>query len=58
MENLNKSIVNEPDEEWGGKWTEKKLDAFAKYVSAYLTIMKRNPYWKTIYFDGFAGSGN
>jgi len=52
------TYVKEPQEEWGGKWTEKKLDAFAKYVSAYLTIMKRNPYWKTIYFDGFAGSGN
>jgi three-Cys-motif partner protein len=47
----------EPNNEWGGAWTEKKLDAFSKYVSAYLKIMKRNPYWKTIYFDGFAGSG-
>jgi three-Cys-motif partner protein len=58
MSEINKNIVNEPHEDWGGKWTEKKLDAFAKYVSAYLTIMKRNPYWKTIYFDGFAGSGD
>jgi three-Cys-motif partner protein len=46
--------------QWGGEWTEQKLDAFAKYVSAYLTIM--NCYrdkcgWKLIYFDGFAGSG-
>ena len=45
---------------WGGKWTEEKLDAFEKYVKAYLTIM--NVYrdargWKLIYFDGFAGSG-
>jgi len=52
-----KNILNEPKNEWGGKWTEKKLDAFAKYVSAYLTIMKKQPYWKTIYFDGFAGCG-
>jgi three-Cys-motif partner protein len=42
---------------WGGAWTEKKLDAFEKYVKAYLTIMNRNSYWETIYFDGFAGSG-
>lgn len=42
---------------WGGQWTEIKLDAFVKYVRAYLTIMKKNPYWKTIYFDGFAGVG-
>lgn len=45
---------------WGGKWTEEKLDAFEKYVKAYLTIM--NSYrdangWKLLYFDGFAGSG-
>lgn len=50
------NIVNEPA--WGGSWTEKKLEAFSKYVSAYLTIMQKNKYWKTIYFDGFAGSGD
>jgi three-Cys-motif partner protein len=52
-----KATILEPQNEWGGVWTEKKLDAFAKYVSAYLTIMKKQPQWKTIYFDGFAGSG-
>jgi len=52
-----KNILQEPLHEWGGIWTEKKLDAFAKYVSAYLTIMKKQPYWETIYFDGFAGCG-
>ena len=44
---------------WGGKWTEEKLDAFEKYVRAYLTIMNnyRDVYgWKLLYFDGFAGS--
>ena len=47
--------------QWGGKWTEEKLDAFEKYVMAYLTIMNkyRDLYgWKLIYFDGFAGSGS
>jgi three-Cys-motif partner protein len=58
MDELKKTILQEPQAEWGGPWTEKKLDAFAKYVSAYLTIMKNNTYWKTIYFDGFAGSGD
>jgi three-Cys-motif partner protein len=52
-----KNILNEPPGEWGGPWTEKKLEAFSKYVWSYLTIMKKFPYWKTIYFDGFAGSG-
>lgn len=51
------NIVSEPVEEWGGSWTERKLNAFSKYVRSYLTIMKKYPYWKTIYFDGFAGSG-
>ncbi len=48
---------NEPKEEWGGPWTIKKLDAFSKYVSSYLIIMNKFKFWKTIYFDGFAGSG-
>lgn len=51
-------IIKESGSDWGGPWTEQKLKTFAKYVRAYLTIMKRYPYWKTIYFDGFAGSGN
>lgn len=51
------NIVAEAPNSWGGPWTDKKLDAFAKYVRSYLKIMKNFPYWKTIYFDGFAGSG-
>jgi three-Cys-motif partner protein len=47
----------EKEKAWGGPWTEKKLDAFEQYVTAYLKIMNKQPQWKTIYFDGFAGSG-
>lgn len=46
---------------WGGMWTEEKLDAFEKYVKAYLTIMKKyatENSWKLFYFDAFAGSGS
>ncbi len=51
-------MLNEQQgDDWGGPWTEKKLRAFSKYVKSYLTIMKKNPFWETIYFDGFAGSG-
>lgn len=53
-----KNVLMDPVKEWGGSWTDQKLDAFAKYVSAYMHIMKKNPYWATIYFDGFAGSGD
>lgn len=41
---------------FGGVWTEKKIEIFLKYVSAYLNIMKSRRY-KLLYFDGFAGSG-
>lgn len=54
-------MVGEPNLSWGGAWTEEKLNAFEKYVRAYLTIMNkyRGQYdWKLIYFDGFAGSGS
>ena len=51
-------MLNDPQgDDWGGPWTEKKLRAFSKYVKSYLTIMKQNAFWETIYFDGFAGSG-
>jgi three-Cys-motif partner protein len=45
---------------WGGEWTNQKLDAFEKYVKAYLAIMNsyRDKYdWQLVYFDAFAGSG-
>ena len=53
--------VNEPQRNWGGPWTEEKLDAFEKYVKAYLTIMKKHATengWTLFYFDAFAGSGS
>jgi three-Cys-motif partner protein len=45
---------------FGGSWTEQKLNAFIKYVEAYLTILnvyKQKYNWQTVYFDGFAGYG-
>lgn len=44
------------DDNWGGKWTQDKVDIFIKYLSAYLSIMSKQKF-KLIYFDGFAGSG-
>jgi len=60
MSNLKKSSRTKP-QTWGNNWTEDKLSAFTKYVNAYLTIMDTNKSkygWKTLYFDGFAGSGD
>lgn len=57
----NDLMVCEPQKNWGGTWTEEKLDAFEKYVKAYLTIMKKYATendWILFYFDAFAGSGS
>jgi three-Cys-motif partner protein len=45
---------------FGGAWTENKIEILTEYAKAYLNIM--NVYaerynWKLLYFDGFAGSG-
>lgn len=43
--------------QFGGNWTQQKMDMVVDYAKAYLTIMNRFPQFKTLYFDGFAGSG-
>jgi three-Cys-motif partner protein len=43
--------------QFGGNWTEEKMNIIVKYASAYLTIMSKQSWVRTIYFDGFAGSG-
>ncbi|RIV41887.1 three-Cys-motif partner protein TcmP [Flagellimonas pelagia] len=47
--------------EFGGNWTDAKIEILVEYAKAYLTIM--NKYadrfgWNLLYFDGFAGSGS
>jgi three-Cys-motif partner protein len=44
--------------QFGGGWTEQKIEMVVGYAKAYLTIMNRYPKFRTLYFDGFAGSGN
>lgn len=47
--------------QWGGSWTESKLDVFEKYLRAYLKIFQGNErarHLKTLYVDAFAGSGS
>lgn len=46
--------------EFGGDWTENKIEIIVEYAKAYLNIMNTyaaNYNWKLLYFDGFAGSG-
>jgi three-Cys-motif partner protein len=42
---------------FGSNWTYQKIKIVELYAKAYLEIMKKHPYWKLMYFDGFAGSG-
>lgn len=42
---------------FGGDWTSTKIEILVEYAKAYLTIMKKHYYWRTLYFDGFAGTG-
>lgn len=46
--------------QFGGDWTENKIEILVEYATAYLTIMNRFAdkfNWHLLYFDGFAGSG-
>jgi three-Cys-motif partner protein len=43
--------------QFGGNWTHQKIRIIEEYAKAYLQIMKSYPYYKLMYFDGFAGSG-
>lgn len=44
--------------QFGGNWTEQKMEMVVDYAKAYLTIMNKYPQFKTLYFDGFTGSGD
>ena len=43
--------------QFGGSWTEAKMEIVVNYAKAYLIIMNKQDWVKTLYFDGFAGSG-
>jgi three-Cys-motif partner protein len=40
-----------------GVWAKEKLDALARYLDFYTKVLKNTPWWRTVYFDGFAGGG-
>lgn len=44
--------------QFGGNWTDQKMEIVVSYAKAYLVIMNKQKWAKTIYFDGFAGSGS
>ena len=44
------------NKKFGGVWTEEKLDGVRKYLTAYATIMRKQPF-RFAYIDAFAGTG-
>ena len=42
---------------FGGPWTQDKLNRLQGYLEAYMTIMKKQAWAKTVYVDAFAGTG-
>ncbi|WP_153798174.1 three-Cys-motif partner protein TcmP [Foetidibacter luteolus] len=46
------------NQQFGGDWTQQKIEIVVSYARAYLTIMNKYPQFRTLYFDGFAGSGS
>jgi three-Cys-motif partner protein len=49
-----------PNQEFGGDWTQQKLQILDKYLTAYCQIFRQNErakFFKTIYVDAFAGTG-
>lgn len=59
LECLRGSVMTQ-QELFGGSWTEEKLSALDKYLSAYTQIFTSNPaaqYYSTHYVDAFAGTG-
>jgi len=51
--------MNKPNRmnQFGGTWREAKMEIIVDYAKAYLIIMNKQRWAKTLYFDGFAGSG-
>lgn len=48
--------MSERVQPFGGDHTRRKLDVVAKYLAAYVTVMKKQDF-RLFYVDGFAGSG-
>jgi len=48
--------MNRQGQLFGGNWTERKLTILAKYLDAYNTALKKQPFTR-VYVDAFAGTG-
>lgn len=48
--------MNEPLQQFGGSWTEQKLQRLREYLIAYHEVLKKQPF-ALYYIDAFAGTG-
>jgi three-Cys-motif partner protein len=49
-------LMSEPEHAFGGKWTQDKLERLRRYLKAYATALKNQPF-RLMYVDAFAGTG-
>ncbi len=49
-------MTSSAEQLFGGNWTEKKLEILKKYLQAYNTALKNQPF-ERVYIDAFAGTG-
>lgn len=45
------------DQNFGGEWTQKKLNCLKKYLIAYQEALKNKSFFHKIYIDAFSGTG-
>lgn len=56
VETYNLPSMSEPLQQFGGSWTEQKLQRLRKYLIAYHEALKNQPF-TLLYVDAFAGTG-
>ena len=53
----NTERVSMPVPQFGGPWTQRKLEVVGRYLDLYATALKNRPF-KRLYIDAFAGTGD
>ncbi len=48
--------MSDHPQRFGGAWTQEKLDILERYLDAYTTALKNQPF-RLMYIDAFAGTG-
>lgn len=49
-------MTNSTENQFGGTWTQEKLEILKKYLDSYTTALKEQPF-RLLYIDAFAGTG-